>query len=80
MNRPRTLPEPMEPRWYRVEWGDGGATVVLGRVPDVFPHPSSLTPWIARARRVGGGGMFLLIEEESGKVVARRRVTPPPTP
>ncbi len=76
MYRPRTPPKPTEPRWYRVECEGGGTPIVLGRVPDVFPHASSLTPWISRARRIGGGGEFRLIEEKSGKVVARRRVTP----
>lgn len=80
MRRRRTMPDPAPSRWYRVECESGGTTVVLRRVPDVFPHPSSLAPWIARALRIGGGGEVLLVEEATGRVVARRRVAPPPTP
>lgn len=74
MHRLRTPPEP---RWYRVECEGGGTPIVLGHVADVFPHASSLTPLIGRARRIGGGGDFRLIEEETGRVVARRRALPP---
>lgn len=70
------VPELVESRWYRVECEGGGTLIVLGHVPDAFPHPSSLTSWISRARRIGGGGEFRLVEEATGRVVARRRVPP----
>jgi hypothetical protein len=65
------------PRWYRVEHHAGDQVRALDRIPDVYAHHSTLTPFRSRLLLAGiGEGELVLIEEATGRTVARRPVRP----
>jgi hypothetical protein len=65
----------MERRWFRVELRGADGPRLLGYVPDVRPHPASLTPFVSRLLLEGiAVGEVVLIDEATGQDVARRHV------
>ena len=67
----------IERRWFRVELRGADGPRLLGYVPDVRPHPSSLTPFVSRLLMEGiTVGEVVLIDEATGQDVARRHVRP----
>ncbi|MFL5532348.1 MAG: hypothetical protein ACJ8BC_10295 [Gemmatimonadales bacterium] len=65
------------PRWYRVEHHTGARVRTLGRLPDVYAHPSTLTPFLSHLLLLGiRQGELVLIEEASGRTVACCPVRP----
>jgi hypothetical protein len=68
---------PQGPRWYRVEHRHGDQVRSFGRISNVYPHFSTLTPFLSRLLLTGvRRGELLLIEEATGRTVARRAVRP----
>jgi hypothetical protein len=66
------------PRWYQVEHRDGDQIRSLGRISDVYPHASTLTPFLSRLLQTGvRRGTLVLIEEATGRTVAHLAVRPP---
>jgi hypothetical protein len=69
-----------EQRWYRVEHRDVLGRRTLGRVPNVYAHHHSLTPFVARLLLDGAIGEIILVEETTGREVARRSLAIPLRP
>jgi hypothetical protein len=66
------------PRWYRVEHHDGDQIRALDRIADVYPHRTTLTPFLSRLLQMGTrGGELVLIEETTEQTVARIAVRSP---
>lgn len=66
------------PQWYRVEHHADDQIRALGRIANVFAHPSTLTPFLSRLLQLGiRQGELVLIEEATGQTVARCVVRPP---
>ena len=66
------------PRWYRVEHHDGDQIRALDRIADVYPHRTTLTPFLSRLLQEGvRGGELVLIEEATERTVARLAARPP---
>jgi hypothetical protein len=64
-------------RSFRVEHRtEGGETVILARVKNVFPHHDTLTQYVSRLLNEGGAerlyGELVLVDDESNAVLARR--------
>jgi hypothetical protein len=66
-----------EPRRYRVEFQQGGATQYVGHLDHCYAHHSALDPFVSRLVQEGQAGTVCLIDDETGALVARRRVLPP---
>jgi hypothetical protein len=59
-------------RWYRVEHHDRDQIRALDRIADVYPHHTTLTPFLSRLLLTGvRRGELLLIEEATERTVAR---------
>jgi hypothetical protein len=57
---------------YRVEHRDRGECRMLGHAEGVFPHHSTLAPYVACLLLDGASGEVALVDEATDAVVARR--------
>ena len=65
------------PHWFRVELQTEDEIRALDRIADVFPHASTLTPFLSWLLQVGiRHGHLMLIDERTGRMVARCHVRP----
>ena len=65
------------PRWYRVEHHAGDQVRALARIPDVYAHHTTLTPFRSRLLLAGiREGELVLIDEATGAIVACCPVRP----
>ena len=65
------------PHWFRVELHTEDEIRALDRIADVFPHSSTLTPFLSWLLQVGiRHGHLVLIDERTGRMVARCPVRP----
>jgi hypothetical protein len=64
-------------RWYRVEHHAGDQVRALDRIPDVYAHHSTLTPFRSRLLLAGiREGELVLIDEATERIVASCPVRP----
>jgi hypothetical protein len=64
-------------RRFRVEYRRADEVLVLARVTRVFPHHSTLQPYLTRLVWDGASGEVVLVDEATGADVARRRLAVP---
>jgi hypothetical protein len=65
------------PRWYQVEHHEGDQVRRIDRISNVYPHFSTLTPFLSRLLQMGvRRGELVLVEEATGRTVARSAVRP----